>query len=361
VTQKTLASVLIAPRQFELRELDVPETGPDAGLLEIEACGVCGSDIHGSQRLSPGPRILGHENLGTIARIGPEAARRWGVKEGDRVALEEYVPCGACRWCRSEDFRFCEQTDFSGEGQRLWYGSTALEVWPGLWGGYSQYLYMHPNAVVHKLPAHVPPAHAAAFLPFSNGVEWAYRYGEVGLGKTILVQGPGQQGLACVIAAREAGAACIIVSGLARDARRLEIARKLGADYTIDIEAEDLVERVREITGRQGVDVVVNVSGGQGAVAQGLAVAAKRSTVVLAAPGKEEISVGSIGRRNLVLKWAHGHSYASVELAIQMIASGKYPLDEIATHTFSLGEVADAIAAVAGQGAPGAIHVSVLP
>jgi len=341
MAQTTRASVLIAPKQFELRELDIPSIGPDAGLLKLEACGVCGSDVHGWQRLAPGPRILGHENVGIVAQIGTEAARRWNVKEGDRVALEEYVPCGACRWCRTEDFRFCDQTDFSGPGQRLWYGSTPLEVSPALWGGYSEYMYMHPNAVVHRMPSGVPAAHAAAFLPFSNGVEWAYRYGEVGLGKSILIQGPGQQGLACVIAAREAGAARIIVSGLTRDARRLEIARKLGAHATVDIEVEDLVTRVRDETGGDGVDVVVNVSGGRGAVAQGIAVAAKRSIVVLAAPGSEEISVGSVGRRNLSLKWAHGHSYASVELAIQMIASGKYPMEEISTHTFGLSQVAE--------------------
>ena len=357
----TLASVLVAPKQFELRELDVPSIGSDAGLLQIQACGVCGSDVHGWQRLAPGARILGHENVGVVARIGAEASRRWGVTEGDRVALEEYVPCGSCKYCRTEDFRFCEQTDFSGSGARLWYGSTPLEVWPALWGGYSQYIYMHPNAVVHRMPSHVPAAHAAAFLPFSNGVEWAYRYGGVGLGKSIRIQGPGQQGLACVIAAREAGAACIMVSGLGRDERRLEIARKLGAHVTVDIEADDLVARVRDATGGDGADVVVNVSGGRGAVAQGIAVAAKRSTVVLAAPGSEEISVGSVGRRNLALKWAHGHSYASVELAIQMIASGKYPLDEISTHTFGLSQVDEAIKAVAGEGAPGAIHVSVIP
>ena len=152
-----------------------------------------------------------------------------------------------------------------------------------------------------------------------------------------------------------------IVSGLARDARRLEIARKLGADVTVDIESEDLVARVRDATGGQGVDVVVNVSGGRGAVAQGMAAAGKRCTMVLAAPGSEDISVGSVGRRNLVMKWAHGHSYASVELAIQMIASGKYPLDEISTHTFGLNSVADAIQAVSGEGVPGAIHVSVIP
>jgi threonine dehydrogenase-like Zn-dependent dehydrogenase len=361
MSSKTRASVLTAPKTFEVRELTMPEIGPDDGLLKVEACGVCGSDVHGYQRLEPGPRILGHENVGIVARIGSEASRRWGVKEGDRVALEEYVPCGACKWCRSEDFRFCAQTDIGGKGPRLWYGSTALEVAPALWGGYSEYLYMHPNAVVHKMPTHVPPAHAAAFLPFSNGVEWAYGYGGVGLGKSILVQGPGQQGLACVIASKEAGAARIIVTGLARDARRLEIARKLGAHVTIDVDSEDAVARVMDVTGGEGVDVVVNVSGGKGTVSQALAVAGKRSTIVLAAPPREDINVGAIGRRNLVLKWAHGHSYRSVELAIQMIASGKYALEDVSTHTFTLDQVREAIDSVAGEGAPGAIHVSVIP
>ena len=82
---------------------------------------------------------------------------------------------------------------------------------------------------------------------------------------------------------------------------------------------------------------------------------------MLAAPPKEEVSVGNVGRRNLVLKWAHGHSYASVELAIQMIASGKYALEDVSTHTFGLDQVREAIQAVAGEGAPGAIHVSVIP
>jgi threonine dehydrogenase-like Zn-dependent dehydrogenase len=361
MAQTTRASVLVGLKEFELRELSVPEIGRDDGLLKLQACGVCGSDVHGYQRLEPGPRILGHENVGIVAAIGADAARRWGVKEGDRVALEEYIPCGACKWCRSDDFRFCPQTDIGGSGPRLWYGSTALSMAPGLWGGYSEYMYMHPNAVVHKMPAHVPAAHAAAFLPFSNGVEWAYQYGGVGLGKSIVIQGPGQQGLACVIAAREAGAASIIVTGLARDARRLEIARSLGADHTIDVEAEDMVARVMDLTGGEGADVVVNVSGGKGTVTQGLAVASKRSTVVLAAPPKEDVAVGTIGRRNISLKWAHGHSYASVELAIQMIASGRYALDEVSTHTFGLDQVKEAIQAVAGEGAPGAIHVSVIP
>ena len=358
--EKTLAAVLVEAKKFEMREFDLPEVGDDAALLKLEACGICGSDIHGAERLGSGPKILGHENVGIVARIGHKAAAKWQVHEGDRIALEEYVTCGACKWCRSEDFRFCEMTQ-RGEGM-LRYGTTPISVAPSLWGGYSQYMYVHPGAVVHKMPAHIPAPHAAAFLPFSNGVEWAYGYGEVGLGDSILVQGPGQQGLACVMAAKAAGASCIIVSGLSRDTARLAMARKLGAHYTIDVETEDLVSKVKDYTGGDGVNVVVNVTGGgKGTVAEAIEVAAGRCNIVLAAAGRETIDVSTLGRRKIALKQANGHSFQAVELAIQFIASGTLPMEEISTHTFPMSRAMEAIDAVAGRGAPGAIHVSILP
>ncbi len=359
LSEKSLAAVLVESRTFEIRELDLPSIPEGAALLKLEACGICGSDIHGSERIGSGARILGHENVGLVARLGAGAGEKWKVREGDRIALEEYVPCGHCKWCRSDDFRFCEQT---GRGGSLRYGSTPLTTWPALWGGYSEYMYVHPNAVVHKMPASIPAPHAAAFLPFSNGVEWAYGYGEVGLGDAILIQGPGQQGLACVIAAKAVGAGCIIVSGLSRDAKRLDVARKLGADWTIDVESEDLVTRVRDITGGDGVDVVVNVTGGgKSTVVDAIAVAGMKCNIVLAAAGSEMIDVGSFGRRKIVLKQANGHSFKSVELAIDFIASGRLPMDEISTHTFPMNRAIEAIDAVAGRGAEGAIHVSILP
>jgi threonine dehydrogenase-like Zn-dependent dehydrogenase len=165
-----------------------------------------------------------------------------------------------------------------------------------------------------------------------------------------------------VIAAKAAGATCIIVSGLGRDARRLEVAKKLGADYTIDVEREDLVTKVRDYSGGEGMNVVVNVTGGgKGTVADAIAVASKRCNIVLPAAGHEMIDVGSFGRRKLVLKQANGHSYKSVELAIQFLASGTLPMEEIATHTFPMSRALEAIDAVAGKGAQGAIHVSIVP
>jgi threonine dehydrogenase-like Zn-dependent dehydrogenase len=343
--EQSLAAVLVAPEQFELRQFDLPEIGDDDALLEVEACGICGSDIEGAAKLAAGPKILGHENVGVIARIGRNAAARWRLKEGDRVCLEEYLPCGVCRWCRSKDYRFCDQTD---RGGALRYGTTPTSVAPSLWGGYSEYLYIHPNAVIHRMPAHIPAPHAAMFLPLSNGIEWTCEYGEVRPGDAVLVQGPGQQGLACAFAAKRVGASCVMVSGLSRDAGRLAMAGKVGADQVIDVEREDVIAKVMDYTG------------GNGTVKQAIAVAAKRCNIVLAAAGSQTIDVGSFGRRRLTLKQANGHSYRSVELAIEHLAKGLLPMDEIATHTFGLNQAREAIDTVAGKNGD-SIHVSIVP
>jgi threonine dehydrogenase-like Zn-dependent dehydrogenase len=372
MTETAFAAVHIGPGEFEVREFPVPDDIPDdAALLKMEACGICGSDLSGlrppRQPAAGDPafgargaeHIMGHENLGVIARIGKAAQAKWKVKEGDRIALEEYVPCGHCEYCRTGDYRFC-----GTRGGEIRYGNAPLSLWPSLWGGYSQYLYVHPNAVVHKVPSNIPPEHAAAFLPFGNGVEWGYLYPDLRLGESIWIQGPGQQGLGAVIAAKAAGASKIIVSGLGRDKQRLEVAKLLGADVTIDVDADpDPVKTVLDATGGEGVNVVVNVTGGApGLVNQAVAVANKRKcAIVLAAAGHDTLDVGTLPRKQITLIQAHGHSYRAVELAIDFIASGKLPMDKIATHTFPLSRAREALDAVAGTGAPGAIHVSIMP
>ena len=361
------ASVAVAAGHTELRELPRPALPDSGGLMKVDATGVCGSDWPYYQRLPGllGPLILGHEMVGVVSEIGRAAAERWPVKEGDRVALEEYLPCRQCEYCLSGDFRFCEATEIGPQGRR--YGSTGLATAPGLWGGYAQYLFLHANTVFHRLPSDVPARQATLALPIGNGIEWVIRQGGTRPGDTVVIQGPGQQGLACVIAAREAGAGCIVVTGLStpQDLRRLEVARTLGAHHTVQVDEVDVVEAVGAATGGGLADLVIDcASGGAASVTSALQLARKRGRVLLAAPkGRRlpEFDSDLMIARYLTVRGMRGHSYESVERAIHLIASRRHPLAALTTHLLGLRDVDLALRTIGGAGMADAIHMSVDP
>jgi threonine dehydrogenase-like Zn-dependent dehydrogenase len=366
MTETVVAAVQVAAEATELREFPLPDIPPDAALLKVEAAGVCGSDVGAYKRVGSAPRILGHENVGVIARAGEAFARRWGIKEGDRVAMEEYLPCGHCDLCLRGEFRHCAATDVRSNPSALRYGHTPISTPPALWGGYSQYLYMPPATVLHRMPGHVPLEQSAMALPLGNGVQWAVVEAKTGPGRSLVVMGPGQQGLAAVMAAKAAGADMVILTGLTGDTRRLEVGRQLGADFTVVADAEDVRERVHAITAGQGVDAVVDTTSARAAETVPLAidlVKRKEGRIVVQSSGGTipDFPIEKLAHKYITLKAARGHSFASVELAIQRIASGNYPLELLTTHHFGLDGVDLAIKSTGGTGLPGAIHVTVLP
>src|SRR6266540_1073225 len=139
MAEKVLAATQIGSKKIEVRQYLTPEISADDALLKMEIAGICGSDIGGYAQYPGEPQITGHENVGFIAKIGGDAARRWGVKEGDRVVVEQYLPCGNCRWCRIGEYRLCDQTDKLPGRTILRYGNTPVSVSPSLWGGFSEY------------------------------------------------------------------------------------------------------------------------------------------------------------------------------------------------------------------------------
>ncbi len=360
----TLAAVTVGRRETQLQELCIPDIGLDAGLLKVVAAGVCGADVRSYEKDLP-PRVMGHENVGYVAAAGPIAARRWGVQVGDLVAVEEYLPCGHCQFCRSSEFRLCLESDPAATPGALRYGTTPVATPPGLWGGYSQYMYLHPGSVLHHVAPGVPAVQASLALPLGNGYQWAYLEAGAGPGKTVVVMGPGQQGLGCVLAAREAGSERIIVTGLQRDTERLEVAKLLGASYAICAEDRDVVDQVADVTGGEMADIVIDTAAGnETTIPLAVAMLKKRGVLVAAAAAAKPLSafdLGAVTKKCLTVKGVRGHSYEAVEWALRLIASQRYPLDRLCSIECSLAEVHRAITGTAGELDIPVIHAVVVP
>lgn len=227
-------------------------------------------------------------------------------------------------------------------------------------------MFLPWNAVLHKVPDGVSAERAGIVTPMANGIQWALLDCGLGYNSTVLIQGPGQQGLSQAIACKQAGASLIIVTGTAKDAARLEAARQLGADCTINVDAEDPLERIREITHGRGVDVALDCTAGAGTIPVLLGIEAlKRKGGTLLIQGEmaefPNFPLAKVANKYITIKSARGHNYLSCELALQQLASDRFPLDLITTHRFGLKDTDLAIRSVGGKGAPGVIHVSLLP
>jgi threonine dehydrogenase-like Zn-dependent dehydrogenase len=359
--ETSLASVLVKERDLQFREFPLPDIGDDDGLIRIEACGVCGAD------LSPyrgdfmngffiPPLILGHEIVGIVDRIGRSAERHFGVSEGDRVVLEEPIPCGTCRACLTGRYQRCPAPR---------YGAQTVDVAPSLWGGFAEHIYLHPRARLQVVPAGVDPLLAPLFVPISNGIFWVQEIGGLQAGQTVVIQGPGQHGLGCVVAAKDAGADCIIVTGTSADHDRLQLALKLGADHIINVQdGTDPIERIREITGDELADVVVHVADhSPEAFSQALEFAGDAATVVNVGSvhGPAIVSPDAIWMKELTIVGIRGRYGGDIVKALELLAQDDHPFAALSTHNFALADIGKAFDVAALETDEQPIHVTVVP
>ncbi|HET9476067.1 MAG TPA: zinc-binding dehydrogenase [Dehalococcoidia bacterium] len=359
------AIVQTGPRAFEMRSLPLPEIGPDDALLRVEACGICGSDYEQYEGVLAGryPVIPGHEPVGRIAEIGDRATERWGVRQGDRVCVEALAPCGRCPQCTSGSTHLC-----SGRGGIASYGFLSLDDPPGLWGAYADYLYLPPAVVVHRIDDSIDPVIATLFNPIGAGLRWAVAMPSLQPGETIVILGPGQRGLGSVLAAMEAGAGQIIVTGLERDAAKLDLAREFGADLALTADRDDIRRAVREATSGRGADVVIDVTSyATSAVTLAIDLARRGGRVVLAGtkgltnPVPDFLS-DKIVLKELTLLGALGVDHVNYERAVRLIESRKYPLEKMHTHTLPLDQAERAIRLLSGADPDEqAIHIALVP
>lgn len=346
------AMVLEGPGRMRLKEFPLPGIGPEEGLLRVEMVGVCGSDVgmfrgKATRAPRPYPIIMGHEIFGTIAEIGKEASKRWDMKEGDRAIVEYAFGCGECSYCKQGDYIHCEKM--------FTYGSMiSCNDPPHLWGAYSEYLYLPQRAMVHKVSQNLLPEVGILICAvLGNAIRWLQMVGGMKKGDTVVIEGPGQQGLAGVVIAKEGGAGKIIVTGITRDRIRFELAKTFGADEIIDVEKEDPVKRTKEITGGSMADLVMDVTGNPKGAITAIDLVKKKGTVLL--PGlygmdrEIPLALDKIVYKEVRMQGVFSHDFRSVLPAIQLAQSGKYPIEKMVTHRFPLEEAERAIRVAGGE------------
>lgn len=349
------ALVLEEPRRLEARRLPAPEVGDDDGVLRVEACGLCGTDheqFTGGIRVA-GPFVPGHEIVGVVEDVGSRAAERWGVAAGDRVAVVPFMACRACAPCLAGDHRHCERHGF-----REFYGAIPVDRAPALWGGYAEAAYLAPDALLLPVPERLDPVLATVFNPLGAGIQWAVELPATEPGAVVAVLGPGIRGLCAAAAAKDAGAGLVLVTGFGpRDAERLALAPRFGADLAVDVARSDPVRELREATGGRGADVVVDVTANApAAFGQAIHLARPGGTVVVAgmrafAPVDGFVPDVIVAKELRVLG-ALGVDAAAYRAAFALLIAGSWPFAELPRRCVGFDDAADLLRSMAGE--PGA-------
>jgi threonine 3-dehydrogenase len=315
-----------------LREVPIPACGPSEALIRVHHAGVCGTDLHiwewdswASKRLKP-PVIVGHEFAGAIAQLGSEAGAAGLLAVGDLVTAEGHIVCGHCLQCRLGAAHLCRRTQIIGVDRN---------------GAFADYIVM-PASNVMKLDG-IPTEIGAIMDPMGNAVHTVLE-AEVP-GSTVLVLGCGPIGCFAIGVARAAGASLVIASDL--NPKRLELARAMGAQVTLNPKSDDVVGRVRELTGGDGVDLVCEMSGHPSGHAQALAAARMGGRVNLLGTPSQTTEVDfarDIIFKGLTLYGVTGRKmYQTWHQMLRFLRAGQVNPRPVITHRFPLERIADAI------------------
>ncbi|WP_204080853.1 zinc-dependent alcohol dehydrogenase [Mycobacterium riyadhense] len=346
------ALVLVAPRNLVVREYALPDIGADDALVRVEACGLCGTDHEQyTGELSGGFAFVpGHETVGTIEVIGPQAEARWGVSAGDRVAVEVFQSCRQCANCLAGEYRRCIK-----HGLADMYGFIPVDREPGLWGGYAEYQYLAPDSMVLPVSGDLSPEVATLFNPLGAGIRWGVTVPGTKPGDVVAVLGPGIRGLCAAAAAREAGAGFVMVTGVGpRDAERLALASRFGVDLAVDVAVDDPVAALAQHTGGLA-DVVLDVTAkAPAAFAQAVALARPAGTVVVAGTrgfgsGAPGFSPDVVVVKELRVMGALGVDATAYRAALDLLVAGRYPFDSLPRRCARLEDAEDLLATMAGE------------
>lgn len=309
----------------ELREVAVPEVGEGEVLLRVGAAGVCGTDVHQFYSpLSPSakvPMTLGHEFTGTIAALGKGVT---GWREGDRVVSETAAHiCGRCVYCRIGQYNVCPQRRGFGYGVD---------------GAMASYVRV-PVRCLHAIPDTLSFETAALTEPCCVAYNAVVVRSRIQPGDTVLVLGPGPIGLLCLVMSRLCGAATTIVAGLRSDVPRLELAHRLGATHTVDLETQNLGEFIQGLGDSYGADVVFDATGVSPSLQTALEAVRPLGQITKVGWGHDPLgfSLDPLVKKAVTLQGSFSHTHKTWERVITLLAGGQIAADSLIGFRDTLG------------------------
>jgi L-iditol 2-dehydrogenase len=318
------------PNSVELRELPIPEIGEEDVLFKVQAVGICGSDLHqytGTQSWAVNyPVVLGHEFAGSVAKLGNRVK---GFKEGDRVVSETAA-------LLPPDSAFIRQGLYNLEPKRLGFGY-------GVDGAMAPFVKV-PARCLHHVPAELTLDKAALTEPCSVAYNAVCVNSRLWPGDTIAVIGPGPIGLLCAAMAKLSGAGHLIVIGIPADAKRLEIAKRIGADTILSAQGENVTEWVKNFGDGYGVDLVIDAAGVSQSLKLGLDIVrpAGQITKVGWGPQPFNFSLDQLVQKAVTLQGSYSHNWLIWEKVLFLLASGKIDLNPLLNRISPLSEWRDA-------------------
>jgi L-iditol 2-dehydrogenase len=312
------ALLLSEYKQLELSDLPTPVPGTDEVLVQVAACGICGSDVHGydgsTGRRIP-PIVMGHEAAGIVASVGSGVG---GFAKGDRVTFDSTVYCGVCDFCKRGEANLCDNRQVvgvsCGEYRRH--------------GAFAEYVIV-PERILYPLPPALSFAEAAMLEAVSVALHGVH-VSEVKGGETALVIGAGMIGLLLLQAARAAGCSRVFVADI--DATRLKLAKDLGADQALQFSGAELHREILRLTEGQGADLVLEAVGRNETVSSAIDCVRKGGTVTLVGNITPQVTIHlqKVVSRQIRLQGSCASSGEYPE-AMQMIAEGKIQVGPLIT------------------------------
>lgn len=309
------------PLSVELREVEIPEFDERDVLLRVGAVSICGSDLHqwrGAHSWPVNyPCILGHEFAGTIAKVGSAVKK---FKEGDRVVSETAAVI-------DESSPLSRAGLYNLDPARRGFGY-------GVDGAMTEYVRV-PERCLHRIPESLPFHKAALTEPCCVAYNAVCVNGRVRPGDSVLVLGPGPIGLLCAKMAKLSGAGHLIVAGLPADKQRLDVARKLGADATLE---GGVAEYVAEVGDGLGVDVAIDASGASATLQMALHAVRPAGQIIKVGWGPQplQFSLDPLVQKNVTLSGSFSHNWPIWERVISMIVSGQIDLDPVISRVCDL-------------------------